>query len=168
MPERRTIVYGRVLKHSGLFNAKEMYDLIDQWFSDQGFSDRDELEHLEKIYKNKKQVEIFYQPSKKVSDYVKIELRLLITISNLVRKVVEIDGRSVGLNEGDLEISFDGYVSTDLENRYENEPRRLLKQAILDKFFRKTLHSEYDAMISNYIQELYTYLRKYLQTTKSQ
>ena len=167
MPERRAIVSGRVLRHSGLFNAKEMYDLIDQWFADQGFSDRDELEHLEKIYKNRKQVEIFYQPSKKVSDYVKIELRLLITISNLVRKVVELDGRSVGLNEGDLEITFDGYLSTDLEYRYENEPKRVLWQTITDKFFKKTIHSEYETMITNYIGELYTYLRKYLETSKS-
>ena len=167
MPERRAIVSGRVLKHSGVFNAKEMYELIDQWFADQGFSDRDEIEHLEKIFKNKKEMEIFYQPSKKVNDYTKVELRLIITISNLVRKVIEIDGRSVGLNEGDLEVTFDGFLSTDIENRFENSPRYFLWRTVVDKFFKKSIESEYEGMITNYIQELYTLLRKYLESPRS-
>ncbi|MFW5852481.1 MAG: hypothetical protein ACOCUR_00450 [Nanoarchaeota archaeon] len=163
MPERRTVVSGRVLRHSGTFNAREMYDLIDQWFADNGFSDRDEVEHMEKITKNKKEVEIFYQPSKKVSDFVKIELRLLITISGLKRKVVEINGKSVGVNEGDLEIAFDGFVTTDYENREENKPEHFVWRTFVDKFIKKTTVSEFDGMISGYIQELYTYLRRYLE-----
>ena len=168
MAERRTIVSGRVLRYSGTFNAKELYELIDQWFEEQGFSDRDEIEHIEKITKNKKEVEIFYQPTKKVSDYAKIELRLIITISNLVRKVVEINGRSVGANEGDLEITFDGFLTTDFENRSENEPKHFLWRTVVDKFLKRNVSSEFETMISGNIQELYTHLRTYLEISKSQ
>lgn len=162
MAERRTIVSGRVLRYSGTFNAKELYELIDQWFADQGFSGREEIEHMEKITKNHKQVEIFYQPSKKVSDYAKIELRLLITISNLKRRIVELEGRKTNMDEGNLEITFDGYLTTDLEGRYESKPQYYLWRTIVDKFITKTKDSKFEGMITNYIQELYTRLRKYL------
>ena len=163
MAERRTIVYGRVLRHSGIFNAKELYTTIDRWFADNGFSDSDELEHLEKIYKDKKEIEILYQPTKKINPFSKIELRVVITISGLTRKVIEVDGRSVGVNDGDLEICFDGFLTTDFENRYQNEPRYFLWRTVIDKFFKKGSQPEGAGMVSDYIQELYNHLRTFLQ-----
>jgi hypothetical protein len=162
MAERRTIVSGRVLRYTGTFSAKELYELIDQWFADQGFSGREEIEHMEKITKNHKQVEIFYQPTKKVSDFAKIELRLLITISELKRRIVELEGRKTNLDEGNLEITFDGYLTTDLEGRFESKPEYYIWRTLVDKFLKKTKNAKYEEMITNYIQELYTHLRKYL------
>ncbi|MFW6231065.1 MAG: hypothetical protein ACOC32_03500 [Nanoarchaeota archaeon] len=162
MAERRAIVQGRVLQYSGEFNLREMFELIDQWFADHGFSGREEVEHMEKITKGHKEVEIFYQPSKKLSSYAKAEIRLLITISNLKRKVVELESRKTNMDEGELELTFDGILSTDYEARYESKPSYFVWRHLFDKFIKKTHSTEHDAKISAYIQELYTHLRRYL------
>jgi hypothetical protein len=89
-------------------------------------------------------------------------LRLLITISELKRRIVELEGRKTNLDEGNLEITFDGYLTTDLEGRFESKPEYYIWRTLVDKFLKKTKNAKYEEMITNYIQELYTHLRKYL------
>ena len=166
MAERRTIVSGKVLKYEGLFNAKELFGVIDTWFADNSFADRVEVEHMEKVTKTHKQVEIYYQPYKKVSDYAKIEIRLLISMMDLKKTVVEYEGHKTNINEGSLEIVFDGYLTTDYENRFENSAEFFFWRALMDKFIFKTYTSKDEARIEKYVAELFNHLRQYLNATK--
>lgn len=166
MAERRTIVSGRQFHYKGLFNAKELYQLIDTWFADNGFGDRVEVEHMEKVTKTHKQIEIYYQPYKKVSDYAKIEIRLLIKIFDLKKQIVEYEGRKVNINEGDLNIEFDGYVTTDYEGRWVNKPSYFFWRTMMDKFFFKSYSSIPEKQVTDLVQELYNHIRQYLNATK--
>ena len=166
MPERRQVVRGEKLKYSGFFSAKELWRLIDKWFAENGFADRVELFHDEKVAKDHKDIQVKYQPYKKVSDYVKIEQRLIISIFNLVKKTITKDGHKINLDQADLTIQFDGYINTDYEGRWENRPEFFFLRTIMDKFIFKTYTGKYEAMIKTQIRELKNEIESYLNMHK--
>ncbi len=166
MPERRAIVEEKKLKHSGVFSASELYEIIERWFADNGFSDREEIEHMEKIQKSHKTVEVLYRPVKTLSSYSKAELRILIEMGNLKRTVVDTEGKKVTMSDGDLTITFDGFLVTDFEGRYDVlEPRRFFWKTIFDKLLKKTESAEDEGKIAGYVSELYNHVRDYLKSS---
>ncbi len=163
MAERRAIVSDKVLSYKGKFNTHEMYKVIDSWFSENGFSGREEVEHMEKIEKDHKTVEILYHPTKKFTPYAKAEIRMLIAMDNLTREVIEVDGRKTTLSNGDLKITIDGFVTTDYEGRMEMRPRNFLWRTIIDKLLKKnSMGEEYDGVVASLVNQLYGELNSFL------
>lgn len=167
MPERRAIVEEKKLHYKGIFSTSEMYELIEAWFADNGFSEREEVEHMEKITKSHKTVEILYYPVKKLSSYSKAEVRMMIEIDNLKRSVVEVDGRKLTMSEGDLTITFDGFLVTDFDGRYDIlEPKYFVWRTFFDKLLKKSESSEDEAKVASYVSEIYNHLRDYFRNAK--
>ena len=162
MAERRFAVNGRVLRYSGSFSLTEMYNVIDGFFQENKFSGAMEVEHMEKITKDKKQIEIVYNPSKKFNNFTKLEVRLIITIEGLKRKVVDVDTKKTELDEGDVELIFDGIITTDYEKREENNPSFFFLSDIKNKLIFRYKHDAEEKAITGYVQDLYSKLRDYL------
>jgi hypothetical protein len=166
MAERRPVVTSVKLKYSGLFNCKDLWKFIEDWFKDQGFADRVEVYHDEKVTKTHKDIDIKYMPYRKMSDYVKIEQRLLIKVFNLVNKTVVKDGHNIKLGQGDIDITFDGYINTDYEGRWENTPNSFFIRTIIDKFIFRTYTGKYEAIIKEQIQSLKHEIESFLNMYK--
>lgn len=166
MPERRPVVMKEFLKYSGLFSARDLWKTIDHWFADNGFGDRVELYHDEKVTKTHKDIEVRYMPYKKVSDYVKIEHRMIINIFNLVKKTVEKDGHKLKLDQGDVKIQFDSYIITDYEGRWENRPEFFFIRTLIDKFIFRTYTGKYEAMTKQQVDELKAEIEGFLNIYK--
>jgi hypothetical protein len=154
MPERRQVVTGEKIKYTGYFVAKDLWRFIDKWFADNGFGDRIEIYHDEKVTKTHKDIEVKYMPYKKVSDYIKIEHRLIIKIFDLVKKTIEKDGHKIKVDQGSVDIQFDSYITTDYEGRWENRPEFFFLRTIFDKFVFKTYTGKYEGMIAKHVDEL--------------
>ncbi len=165
MAERTFVVSGKTLHFKGLFNMKEMFQTIEQWYADNGYSDMLETEHMEKVLHNKKIVEIVYQPTKKLSEFAKVELRLFIKIDNLTRQLVEFEGHKLTVNDGSVEFVIDAILTTDLEYRTQNKPLFFFPEILVDKFFFKTMDTKKNKLIQNDAHSLYTYMRQYLYAT---
>jgi len=99
MAERRLVVDHMRLKYEGLFNASELYKLIDTWFREKAF-DRRELRNEEQVRPEGKYIELVLMPWKKISDYARHVIRLEIRMHNLKEVVVERDGHRVKMNQG--------------------------------------------------------------------
>jgi len=125
MSERRLVVDHMRLKYEGLFNATELYKLIDKWLNEKAF-DKRELRNEEHVKPDGKYVELILMPWKKISDYARHVIRLEIRMRNLKDVVVEKDGQRVKMNQGKIDIIFDGYLDTDYEDRWEQKPRPLM------------------------------------------
>jgi hypothetical protein len=165
MAERAFIVSGKKLHFHGLFNMKELFQTIELWYADNGYSDMLETEHMEKVLANKKIVEIVYQPTKKLSEFAKVELRLLIKIDQLTRQVVEFEGHKLTINNGDVEFIIDAILTTDMEYRTQNKPFFFFPEILVDKFLFRTLDSKKEKIIQGDAHSLYTYVRQYLKAT---
>ncbi|MFP4112710.1 MAG: hypothetical protein ACLFUO_06985 [Candidatus Woesearchaeota archaeon] len=167
MPERRPVVSGIVIKYSGLFNAKELWKLIENWFDENGYSDRPEVYHDEYVVKGHKDIEIRYQPYRKVSDYMKLEHRLIIKILDLEKKTITKDGHKIKVDKADLNIRFDSFLNTDYEGRWENTPGFFFIRTLFDKFVFKTYTGKYEQMLGDQVQEMKTLIEKYLNIYRS-
>ena len=167
MAERRPVVQNVVVKYSGLFNAKELWRLIENWFAENGYGDRPEIYHDEYVVKGHKDIEIRYQPYRKVSDYLKLEHRLIIKILGLEKKTIEKDGHKIKVDKGDLNIRFDSFLNTDYEGRWENRPEFFFIRTIVDKFVFKTYTGKYEKQLTDQVQQMKTLVEKYLNIYRS-
>ncbi|MFP4117314.1 MAG: hypothetical protein ACLFTR_00145 [Candidatus Woesearchaeota archaeon] len=168
MAERRKVVDTRKLSYSGLFDGKEIYKLIKEQVADLGYDTWLEREHNEKTGKSGKQVELAYLPKLKVSDYIELQLGVKIVYKNLNRTSVKYKGKSIKVDEGDLEIEFEGYIHSDYFQRWDKGANNLLIRTIMDKFIFKSYYNKYQKMLERHIKDLYNHIRQYLNTTKQE
>ena len=168
MGERRKVVDTRTLSYSGLFDGKEIYKLVKEEIASLGYDFWLEREHNEKTGKNGKQVELAYLPKLKISDYIELQLGISILYKNLKRTSVKYKGKNIKVDEGDLEISFEGYIHSDYFNRWEDKADFLFIRTIMDKFIFKTYYGKYEKVLEKHIKDLFNHIREYLNTTKKE
>src|SRR3989338_7588125 len=98
MPEQRIIVDHLTISYSGIFNVTELYQLMDNWFREKGF-DKRELRNQEHVTPEGKYIELELQPWKKVSDYVRHVIKVLVRMIRVKEIVVDIDGKMKRMNK---------------------------------------------------------------------
>ncbi len=161
MSEVKLVIDGKTLEYEGLFDAQEMYKLIDHFFWQRGF-DKREIHNLEKVRESGKYVELELQPYKKISDYAKIIVRMFIRMFDVKEVEVELDGQKVRLNQGRILIIFDGFLETDYENRWENKPIYIFIRTVFDKFIYKSYTDKFEGMLEDEVGQLVTQLKSFL------
>jgi hypothetical protein len=153
MSEREVILDKVRLNYEGLFSIPDLYRTIDEWFEEKNY-DKRELKNIERVSADGKYIEIELLPWKKVSDYAKNEIRLRIIMTNIKDVEVEKDGVKVKLNQGSLQIVFDGYLTTDYENRWEGKPVFFFLRTIFDKYFYRPFQSGFQSGVKRDVLEL--------------
>ena len=167
MTEGRAVLQGRKISYTGLFDGKEIYQMIREKMADKGYDDWIVKKHTEKRGKNGKQVEIKYLPTSTVNDYTKIQVKIEILYKDLKRTSVKYKGKKIDLDEGSLEIVFSGFLLTDIWGRWDSSADLFFLRTIMDKFIFWRQTAKYESMVKDHIEELYNYIRKYLNTTKT-
>lgn len=161
MAERELIVDHIRLTYEGLFDASELYAMIDAWFRDKRY-DKKELKNVEKVRPEGKYVELELLPWKKVSDYHKHEIKIRMIMTNLKEVEVEKEGRKMKLNQGSVQLVFDGYLTTDYENRWENKPYYFFMRTLFDKFFFRSYTLKYKQLLLEDINDLHSQIKSFL------
>lgn len=133
MAEIKTLIDGKQVVYEGLFSLKELYRAIDKWFWERGY-DKQELKNFEDVTENEKQLILEILPYKKISDYAKIEIRIFMIFSKLTDVEVERNGVKAVLNKGRADFSFDCYLVTDYEHKWETRPIYYFLRTVFDKF----------------------------------
>ena len=166
MGERRQVAGPRTLSYSGLFDGKEIYKLIKEQVADKGYDNWIEKEHNQKEGKEGKQIELAYMPKMKISDYIEMQLSIGILYKKLKRTTVKYKNKDIKVDEGELEITFEGFLHSDHWNRWEKGANNFFIRTIMDKFIFKTYYSKYQKELEKHIKEIYDHIRQYLNTTK--
>lgn len=161
MAETLTIIDGKTLEYEGLFEPRELYTVIDQLFKQHGF-DKNEFKNSEHVYKDSKQLEMDLRPYKKLSDYVKVEIKIIIIAKDL--KHVEIDNKGIKkkMYNGHVQVTFYSYLITDYENSWEMKPFYYFMRMFIDKFIYRNPISEAKNELITLTQEAYDEIRSYL------
>ena len=143
MAEIKTLIDGKKVVYEGLFNMKDLYRTIDKWFFEHGY-DKQELKNFEDISENERQVILEILPYKKISDYARIEVRIFLIVSHLTDVEIERTGVKIKTNKGRTDFSFDCYLVTDYENKWETRPIYYFMRTIFDKFVFKVYTSKFE------------------------
>ncbi|MBI4439279.1 hypothetical protein HY640_05070 [Candidatus Woesearchaeota archaeon] len=161
MAEQRIVVDHLTVHYIGMFNVTELYQLIDNWIREKGF-DRRELRNQEHVKPEGKYIELELQPWKKVSDYVRHQIRVLIRMINLKEVTVEIDGKKKRMHKGKVYIIIDGIMYTDFEGRWEQRPFYFFLRTVFDKFIYRTYTGQFEDLLVETCSQLYLNIKAYL------
>lgn len=161
MAERRLIIDKERISYEGLFSVKEVLDTVNEWIFDKGYVPL-EKKHTESVKESGKFVEIEMSPFKKVTDYAKNILVLRIVCSDLKEVTVDIEGKKKKLNQGKLQIVFDGYLETDYEGRWEHKPIFYVIRTIFEKYVYTPFLSSFEKNLRTDILLLKNNIKGYL------
>jgi len=161
LAERLTVIDGRTLEYKGLFEPRELYTVIDQLFREHGF-DKKEFKNSEHVYKDSKQIVLDLRPYKKLSDYVKVEVKIQIVGYKLKEVEIENKGLKKKMFNGLVEVKFSAYIITDYESAWETKPFYYMIRMLVDKFIYKGYISEAKSELITITNTAYDEVRSYL------
>jgi len=161
MVERRIIVDAVKVGYNGLFDATELYKLVDYYFRERAYT-KHELRNFEHVYPSGKQIEIIIEPYRKITDYAKYVIRVIIIMGNVKEVTVEQDKKKVKLNQGEVEVQFDGYLELDYEHRWEKKPMFYFIRAVFDQYVYKINNERYEAGLVTEVNDLRDQVKAFL------
>lgn len=136
MAEKMTVLEGEKLVYKGLFDDREFFSVIEAFLWQKGYDKRIK-KNEQVISEDSKDIHISLNPWKKMSEYVKHEMKIEIAIHHAKEEIRELDGLKKKYTNGVVEISFSGYLVTDFEGRWENRPEYFFFRTVMDKWVYK-------------------------------
>ncbi|MBU0461390.1 MAG: hypothetical protein KJ574_02260 [Nanoarchaeota archaeon] len=150
-----------VVSYEGLFDAKEIYRIMDEYFSTKGY-DKDEAEHREIVTPEGKDIHIIYRPYKKISDYFQIRIRIDVDMRKLTDVEVEIDRKRKHMKKGEVNFKFTTMLESDYEGRWEQNAIYYFIRNIFDKFIYKKQTTDFQEVAKKDTAEIKDRLGAYL------
>ncbi|MFH1398525.1 MAG: hypothetical protein ABIG95_00245 [Candidatus Woesearchaeota archaeon] len=161
MVETQIIVDGESISYEGLFDAHELFMLIDSFFQEKHW-DKREIQSMEKVEPDGKYIELELQPYKKITDYVRYVVRIFIRMYNVTEVEIEKDGHKIKQNKGKIQIVFDGFMETDYEGRWEAKPMYIFIRTVFDKFIYKVYTGKFEAGLVDVVNTLKAQVKGFL------
>jgi len=161
MVEKYLVVDKLRLEYEGLFNVTELYKMIDGYLRTKSY-DRSEPKNVERVRPEGKFIDIELFPWRKLTDYARSRIRIRIVMTDIKEVEVEKEGRKVKMNQGKVQFTFDGWLDTDYENKWESKPILYFLRGVVDKFIYKSYLDGYMDVIQQDINHLYTQIKAFL------
>ena len=161
MAERETVINKLRLTYEGLFDAKGLYKLIEEHFEEMNY-DKVEKKNIEVVKPEGKYIEIETEPYKAVTDYYKNIIHIRIIMSELKEVEIEKEGIKIVVNQGKLQLVFDGYIQTDYLNKWESKPQYFFLRTLFNKYFFKPYTKSYYGSVKNDLMSLHSKIKAYL------
>lgn len=132
MVERRPVVDLEQVKYDGLFRMRDIFRLVNDWMADKGYNPIEKRAH-ESVTKQGKQYELEFEPYKKYTDYAKGVIRIHITAHDVKDVELTRDGKKMKYQKGSIIITFDSWLETDYEHRWEAQPVFFVLRTLFEK-----------------------------------
>jgi len=161
MVERRLIVDNLTLSYKGIFKAGELYKLIDAYFRERAYT-KHELRNYEHSYKEGKQIEVVKEPYRKITDYAKYVIRITLVMTEVKEVEVDKDKVKVRMNQGNIDVQFDGFLEMDYEHRWEKKPIFYFLRAIFDQFVFKVHTEKFESGLKDEVYDLHEQVKSFL------
>jgi sulfur relay (sulfurtransferase) DsrC/TusE family protein len=165
MTERQIIADNIRLNYTGIFDPKGIMQVIKDWAFDKGYVVA-ETSHTESLTDEGKFAEIKLEPFKKLTDYSKSVIKIIITIENSKDTVIEKDKKKIKLYDGTIRFLFDALLDTDYEARWEGKPIFYFIRTVFEKYIYSPFISNAEKQIKADLEYLKTNIKSYLNLYK--
>jgi len=166
MAERTLVVDHLKFSYEGLFNAGELYAITSSFFFEKNYDWHEKL-NQEMITPSGKQIYIILDPWKNISDYYKLSTNIKIIMTDLKEVEVEHEGQMLKLTQGQLKITFDGYVVSDRKGKWSERPIYWFLSIIMEKYFYRNHLEKFETWIKSDIEDLMYKIKAYLNVYKN-
>ncbi|MEM2090005.1 MAG: hypothetical protein QXL88_02875 [Candidatus Pacearchaeota archaeon] len=145
-------VYNTKIVHSGIFDFKDLYNFLYEWFRSLEYIVLEE-KYSEKIKPTGKEVEILWLCLKKINDYLRFRIKVRIFIIKMVEVEITEEGVKIKKDKGDIEIKFAGFLEKDYENKWEQSPITKFLRGLYDKYIIKSKIESYEDKLAEEVDE---------------
>lgn len=146
MAERDQIAKEKV-EYSGLMDFPAIYSFAHSWFKQEGYGVNED-KYSEKVSGEKRDINIEWKATKKISDYFKVEFKVGFEISDLTEVQVEIDGQKKKMNKGKIVVEITGTLVKDHESKWESSPFQRFWRDVYNKFIIPGRISAVEGMVA--------------------
>lgn|SRR5574342_50466 len=165
MAERNIVVDKERLDYQGVFDAKELFKVMQNWATDKGYW-LIEKKHGETTKPEGKVVDMDFEPFKKYTDYAKSVIKIKAQFQDMKDVVVERDGKKVKLQEGKIVMIFDGILETDYEGRWEGKPLFFVLRNVFEKYVYTPFVSGFERGVKEDVMALKNNVKSYLNLSR--
>jgi len=160
MVEKDNVFKGKI-KHTGIFDFKELYRFCYSWLVDEGYW-LTEKKYDEKITSNGKEVEIEWLALRKISDYFRFSLKINWRIVGMTKVEVEENGKKIKLDKAQVEIRVDATLEKDYEHRWENNVFSKFLRGAYDRYLIRGRIDTYEGKIFSEADEFIAQVKSFL------
>jgi len=136
------------VKHSGIFDFREVYSFVYTLFSDLEYS-VEEKNYSEKTKGDQKEIEVNWLAKRKVSDYFRFLIKVDIKTFRMTSTEVVKEGVKTSVNKGDFEIKFTAFLDKDYENRWENTALLKFLRGLYERYIIRSTIETYSKMVED-------------------
>ena len=160
----RNKIYETKVKHSGVFDFREVYSFMYTLFTDMEYA-VEEKTYSEKTKGDQKEIELYWIARRKVSDYFRFMIKADWRILRMTNAEVMRDGVKTSVNKGDFEMKIYCFLEKDYENRWENSPFLRFLRGIYDRYIIRSTFEEYQIQIEKETVDISDQLKAFLALT---
>lgn len=135
MVEKKFVIDGMQLTYNGPFDIIQFYKTVEEWIASKG-KGKDTKKKTEHVDPKGKKIEWFIEIWEDVNEYTRTLVRLRALFTDLKEAKVK-KRRTKKLNKGNVLITLDGILETDLQGKWHQNPVFYFARYIADKFFYK-------------------------------
>lgn len=146
-------VYKAAIKQVGYWNYGDLYNMTFGWLKDHNYAVNEDA-YTEKLSGAGKEIQISWVAQKKVTDYFLYEIKLDWHILTMKDAEVEIDGKKVKTNKGEVKITFKGSIVNDYESRWEDKPIWKFLRSVYEKYVIREAVDEYEDDLEDDVRDM--------------
>lgn len=156
------ILFKSKVKHTGVFDFKELYRILTEWVMDQGY-DLNEKSYKEVIGAGgAREIEIEWEAERKVSDYFKNFLKVKWHLMGITKVEAEIDGVKQKMDKGQFELEGTAILIKDYEERWSNRPILKFLRTFYDKYLIKERTIQFEGKLIGELDEFIGQCKSFL------
>ncbi len=155
-------LFSTEVKHTGIFDFKELYLFMHTWLTDELSMDLFEKKYVEKITGNTKEVEFQWESEVKLTDYFKFEMTVKAKVQDLEKVQVQKGNAKINTNKGRLEIKIGGILVRDYNGKFESTAFQKFLRGIYEKWVIPSRVKQYQGKILEESNEFVGQIKAFL------
>lgn len=160
MPEKASVIVGRSISFEGVFSVSGICGLIDGFFDKRAYS-RNVVASAETVKPVGKFIKFVTVYKRTINDYARYEIEIALNFENITAVDVVKGGAKVKLNKGQVSVGIDSWVITDYDKSWETKPTFYFLRTLMNKFFFKSIHQQWEADTKRDVEDLCTEIGSY-------
>ena len=163
----KIIVDHEKIDYKGPLNCSDLFRLINNFVMERGFDSKIEKD-FEHHTESGTQIEWQAAPWKIMAgaEYARHIIKVRILAKDLTKVDVVKNGKKTKLDKGRISIIIDGFIETDVDGRWEQNPFFVLLRTIYDNFIYKIYTERFENRLVHDINQLAHAIKQYLNVYK--
>lgn len=133
MAEKDT-VFSSKIKYNGVFSFQDFYQFCYDWLTEETDLNLSENKYTEKLSGDSKNIDVEWTGTRKVTDYFKFEVKVIMRILGLTNVEINQGGAKIKTNKGSIEVGVKGTLIKDYQGKFEKTATQKFMRSVYEKW----------------------------------